>query len=134
MKYLLDTNAAHAYIFGNTQVKARFDNETRRGSKVGICFPVLCELIAGFERSDSRDRSMAMLHDALRILRVWPFTYEGTFTYGKLLADLINRGIDIGVMDVMIAATVIELKPCILVTSDGDFRWFDQFKVENWLT
>jgi tRNA(fMet)-specific endonuclease VapC len=134
MKYILDTNTAHAFVFGHQQVKNQVQISIRRGSKVGICYPILGELAAGFENSDSRVTSLNQLRKALNILYVWPLEYEAMFEFGRLTAELKRRGRIIGAIDILIAATVSLLEPCTLVTTDTDFQWFHGLTTENWMS
>lgn len=133
MKYLLDTNTAQAYLQGNKKVKTRSDDANRQGSRVGISVIVLAELSAGIENSQTRDRNMILLKQAMKSLYLWPFDETCSYQYGRMTASLKRQGRLIGSLDVMIAATVFALTPCILVTIDSDFQVIPGLQVEDWL-
>jgi tRNA(fMet)-specific endonuclease VapC len=64
-RFLLDTNSASDYINRRHGVFERARDEVAKGNPIGIGIPVLCELVAGIEHSDSRDRNMKSLRAAL---------------------------------------------------------------------
>ncbi|MBL8824778.1 MAG: type II toxin-antitoxin system VapC family toxin [Planctomycetia bacterium] len=134
MKYLLDTNTAQAYLQGNKQIKIRSDDVNRQGSRVGISVTVLAELSAGIENSQTRDRNMVLLKQAMKSLYLWPFDEACAYQYGRITASLKRQGRLIGSVDVMIAASVIALSPYTLVTTDSDFQVIPGLQVENWFT
>lgn len=65
-QFLLDTGIAGMFINRRSGVHERAVAETARGNRVGICHPVLAELVYGVEYSTSRDRNMQRLQLAWR--------------------------------------------------------------------
>jgi tRNA(fMet)-specific endonuclease VapC len=57
-RFLLDSNAAGDYIDRRHGVFERAALEVAKGNRIGIGVPVLGELVARIERSDSRERNM----------------------------------------------------------------------------
>jgi hypothetical protein len=53
-RFLLDTGPAQQFINNQGDYRRRANEERRRGHKIGICFPVLRELWAGIEGSDTK--------------------------------------------------------------------------------
>ena len=91
-RFLLDTGIASDYINRRHGVYDGARAEVSRGNPVGIGVPVLAELVSGIERSQSRDRNMQRLRAALPSLRLWTFEKPAAFEYGRIQADLLNRG------------------------------------------
>lgn len=134
IRYVLDTGIAGLYIDGRADVVGRVDTELARGNRVGICHPVLAELVYGYELSHSRDRNHQRLTLALAVLVVWPVTQAACYEYGRVAADLKRRGRPMQQNDVMIAAVALALGTCVVVTADSDFRAVPGLAVEDWRT
>jgi tRNA(fMet)-specific endonuclease VapC len=132
MRYLLDSNSANDYIHQQYGVYERACREVSQGNRIGIAIPVLAELAAGIELSQSREKNFKHLQLAMNHLRLWPFEEAAAYLYGKLSADLQRKGKPIGNMDVMIAAVALELPRCTLVSTDQDFKSIQGLSVENW--
>jgi hypothetical protein len=56
-RYLLDTGPAFDFLFQRRGIEVRIESARRAGDKIGICTPVLGEIVAGLEGSDSRQAS-----------------------------------------------------------------------------
>ena len=98
-RYLLDSGIASDYINRRNGVLERARAEVSQGNRVGIAIPVLAELVAGIERSTSRDRNLERLRRALPALKLWPFDEDAAFEYGRISAQLSNLGRPIQVVD-----------------------------------
>jgi len=133
-RFLLDTNAASDYINRRHGVFERARAELAKGNPIGICIPVLAELVAGIEHSRSRDRNMQSLKAALGALRLWPFDTPAAFDYGRMYAELARLGRPIGTVDLMIAAIAKTLGNCTVVSTDSDLRAVPDLTVEDWRT
>ncbi len=132
MRYLLDSNSATFYVNNQYEVHERVRFEASQGNPVGICIPVLAELLSGIEHSHSRDKNMKLLHLAMKNLRLWPFDEDAANIYGRIHADLERRGRPIGPIDVMVAAVAFSMSPCTVVTTDQDFHAIPGLRIENW--
>lgn len=119
-RFLLDTNAASDFVNRRHGVFDRARQETAAGNSIGIGMPVLAELVAGIERSSSRDRNLKSLKAALGALKLWPFDPSAAFEYGRLHAELAHLGRPIGIVDTMIAAIALTLGDCIVVSTDAN--------------
>lgn len=86
--FLLDTNTAQDFALRRHGVVERADVERRRGNRLGICTPVLGELWAGVEASDTRDKNLPRLLNALSRLVIWPYTNEAAEEYGRVWPNL----------------------------------------------
>ena len=64
-RYSFDTGSAGDYINRRRGVYERACAEVARGNSIGICVPVLGELLDGIEYSQSRDRNWQKLQVAL---------------------------------------------------------------------
>jgi hypothetical protein len=64
--------------------------------------------------------------------KLWPITEETAFEYGRTAAELRRIGRPIGQNDMMIAAIVLTLGNCTVVTTDSDLSTVPGLNVENW--
>lgn len=133
-RFLLDTGIASDYINRRYGVFDRARSEVAKGNSIGIGLPVLAELAAGIEHSQSRDRNMKSLKAALAALKLWPLDQAAAFEYGRVYAELSSLGRPIGVVDMMIAAIARTFGNCTVVSTDGDLKEVPGLKVEDWRT
>jgi tRNA(fMet)-specific endonuclease VapC len=131
-RYLHDTGPAFDVLFGRRGVDVRARETRRRGAKVGICLPVLGEIVAGVEGSASRDASMAVVRRALGQFVFWPFDTAAAYEFGRLYAYLKRTGRPMQQVDIQIAAIALTLGNCTVVTSDSDLSAVPGLRVENW--
>lgn len=131
-RYLLDTGPAFNYLFGRKGARARVGALRRAGIKVGICMPVLGEIVGGLEASVSRDRSWAVARPRLNSLICWPFDKKAAYAYGRVFAELRARGRLMQSVDVQLAAIAMTLGNCTVATVDSDLEDIPGLRVENW--
>lgn len=131
-RFLLDSGIATDYIDRRNGVFDRARAETQRGNRVGTAVPILAELVAGIERSRSRDRNLQALRLALPAWKLWPFDEDAAFEYGRLHAELLRLGRPMQVIDIMIAAVALTLGNTTVVTKDSDLAAVPGLTVENW--
>lgn len=92
MRYSFDTGTAGDYVNHRRGVYERASLEVSKGNSIGVCVPVLGELIDGIEYSQSRDRNWQKLQVALTTWTVWPYEIAAAREYGRLRAELRRRG------------------------------------------
>ena len=132
-RYLLDTGPAFDFLFRRRGMDRKVEEARRRGAKIGICMPVLGEIVAGLEASDSRDASWAIARRKLGKLVCWPFDKAAAHEYGRIFAELKRRGRIIQQVDMQIAAIARVLGHCTVVSVDSDLTAVPGLSVENWL-
>src|SRR6266849_4333455 len=91
-RYLLDSGPAFDYLFKRKGVDARVVGLRRKGCKVGICVPVLGEIVGGLEASGSRDTSWKIARPRLAKLLCWPYEKPAAYHYGRIFAELKKSG------------------------------------------
>jgi tRNA(fMet)-specific endonuclease VapC len=133
-RYLLDTGPAFDLLFRRKGVDTRAEQTRRAGGKIGICMPVLAEIVAGLEASTSRETSWDIARRRLGKLICWPFDKAAAYEYGRIFADLKRRGIIIQQVDMMIAAIGRTLGNCTIVSNDSDLNEVPRLAVEIWAT
>jgi tRNA(fMet)-specific endonuclease VapC len=131
-RYLLDTGPAFDFLFRRRGVEVRVEDARRQGGKLGTCMPVLAEIVAGLEASDSREASWEIARRRLGRLICWPFDKRAAYEYGRVFAELKRRGRIIQQVDMMIAAIARSLGTCIVVSTDSDLAAVPGLTVESW--
>ena len=104
-----------------------------QGARVGTCFPVIAEMLAGIECSQTRTPNLLLLNKSLKLYPVWPFDEAAAREYARLFAQTRQSGRTVHTMDLMVAAIALTMK-CVLVTLDSDFQAIPQLRCENWRT
>ena len=131
-RLLLDSGIVSDLVNRRRDVPARISNRIASGIRVGTCIPVLAEIVAGIECSQSRDRNMQAFITVLPALTVWPFDNAAAFRYGQLFAELRKKGRPMQVVDIMISAIALNLGNCVVVSTDSDLKSVPGLDVELW--
>jgi tRNA(fMet)-specific endonuclease VapC len=131
-RYILDTGPAFDFIYRRRKVDQRAESARMAGARVGICVPILGEIIAGVEGSKSRPTNWATVQRRLSGLVVWPFTEDAAYMFGRIYADLKRRGRIIQQIDMQIAAIALTIGNCTVVSSDTDLSAVPGLSVEDW--
>jgi tRNA(fMet)-specific endonuclease VapC len=131
--YLLDTNVLSETIRKRPDeaVVARL-----RGVPQAQCFTsVVCvmELHVGAKRHrQSHALWQRIERDVLARVRVVPFGHRACLRAGGVLAELEVAGTPVGVEDVMIGATALELDLTVVTRNVRHFDRITGLRVENW--
>jgi tRNA(fMet)-specific endonuclease VapC len=131
-RYLLDTGIASDCINRRHGVDLRVRTARIRGDRVGLGIPVLAELCAGIELSETRERNFHQLRNWLPFFRLWPFDRAAAEEYGRVFANLQRRGRPMQQVDIQLAAIALSLGNCTIVSSDRDLAAVPGLAVENW--
>jgi tRNA(fMet)-specific endonuclease VapC len=114
--WLLDTNIV-AYVLNDAgSVRARL-NESARVGRVVTSIVVVAELMYGVERSAKRDANRRRVERELASIEIVPLTLGAVTHFGRLKAELRTRGIAKSDLDLLIAASALDLG-ATLVTHD----------------
>ncbi len=133
VRYLLDTNIC-IYIAKHNPpaVRARF--EQLRADSLAMSIITLGELQHGAEKSQSRDKALAVLQQLQRAIQVMPLTLEAGLHYGQIRSSLERAGQTIGNNDLWIAAHARAQGWVLVTNNEREFRRVDGLAVENWVT
>lgn len=132
MTWLLDTNTLVYILNGEASVRARA-NEAGRVGRVVTSIVVVAELLYGVERSTRLDANRRHLEKELVQLEIVPLSLGAAAHFGRLKAELRAKGINKADLDMLIAATALDLG-ATLVTNDGALLdgTIPGLTVENW--
>jgi tRNA(fMet)-specific endonuclease VapC len=130
-RYLLDSGPAFDYLFKRKGVDARIAALRQKGCKVGICVPVLGEIVGGLKASGSKDSSWKIARPRLAKLICWPYEKAAAYVYGQIFAELKKSGRVIQQIDKQVAAIALTLGNCTVVSYDGDLKAIPGLPVED---
>lgn len=130
-RYLFDSGIANEYMNRRPKVFDRARAAVAAGARIGVCVPVLGELLYGIGSSSTRDANLRKLRVALKAWVLWPFDREAAAEFGRLAAFLRRTGRPMQTIDVQLAAVALTLGGTV-VTADSDLSAVPGLSVENW--
>ena len=131
VRYLLDTNI-FIYIAKHNPpaVRERFARHT--ADELAMSVVTLGELRFGAEKSQSRERALAVVSQLESMMQIAPLTAAAGEHYGQIRAALQQRGEMIGNNDLWLAAHA-RAEGWILVTNnEREFGRVEGLQLENW--
>ena len=132
MTWLLDTNACVDYLrSGSGSVIAEHLAE-KNAEDIVLCSVVRAELLFGALRSRRVAENLAKVRRFLSKFASLPFDDAAAETYGRIRADLTDRGLTIGPNDLFIAS-IAQTSNVTLVTHNVDeFGRVAGLTIEDW--
>jgi tRNA(fMet)-specific endonuclease VapC len=130
VRYLLDTNIARYVIKGNfPRVRERLIRVAM--AEVGISAVTEAELRCGAARRPEASGLRLAIEEFIIRVEVLPWDSAAARSYAVLRAELEERGLPLGNLDLMIASHALATTTT-LVTHDRVFRHVKKLKVEDW--
>lgn len=131
MKYLLDTNICIYMIRQKAPaVLGRF--ESVQPGDVAVSAITVAELQYGAARSRYPEQNRAALSQFLLPLMALDFDQAAADVYGRLRANLEERGQPIGALDQLIAAQAIAHNLTLVTNNLREFERIPDLRLENW--
>jgi tRNA(fMet)-specific endonuclease VapC len=131
VRYLLDTNIC-IYIAKHNPPVVRERFARHAASELAMSVITLGELRFGAEKSQSRERAIAVINQLETMMLIAPLSESVGEHYGQIRASLQRSGQIIGNNDLWLAAHA-RAEGWILVTNnEREFVRVDGLQVENW--
>jgi tRNA(fMet)-specific endonuclease VapC len=131
MTYLLDANTCIKLLNGSSDpVRQRF--EASPPSALVLCSVVKAELLYGAMKSARPQANLEKLHSFFDRFVSYPFDDAAAEVYGRIRAQLANRGTLIGPNDLMIASIALSRQQILVTHNLGEFRRVDGLEVDDW--
>lgn len=125
MSYLVDTSWLIEHLRSNEEAIARLDRLTSEGLAISIVS--VAELQVGIFRSANQARSELMVNRLTGALDILGLDEPVCTRFGREKAALLDRGLKIGDVDLLIAATALH-HGLTLLTLDRDFERIDSLQ------
>lgn len=131
MRYMLDTNIC-IYIIKKmpSAVLQRFTEHD--ASEVCISSVTYAEMMHGVEKSQAKERNRLAFMLFMSPLTVLDFDVAAAEAYGKIRADLEQRGTPIGPMDMLIAGHALSQGLVLVTNNTREFSRVSGLRLENW--
>lgn len=128
-RYMLDTNMVSHFIKGINNVRNKVVSVSM--SELGISAITEGELLFGLAKKPDAKQLKIVVHEFLIRVDVLPWDSAVAACYGKLRADMQNKGKILGNLDLLIAAHALTLG-LVLITNDRAFTQVEDLKTEDW--
>ena len=129
--YMLDTDIA-SYIMKRSNDRVVEKIKAIPVSTMCISAVAESELWFGVESSPRRRKDQGALEDLLQYLQVLDYPAAASLDYGRIRADLKQRGAMIGANDLLIAAHARCLGLILVTNNTREFKRVPGLKLENW--
>jgi len=132
--WLLDTSVLIDALNGVVSIRQRL-NQVAAEDRLLTSVLVLAELLYGVECSTRKQDNLRRLREELALFEIVPVTEGAAAHFARVKADLRRHGVTVGDVDLLLAATALELG-ATLVTHDSDLldHPIAGLRVERWFT
>jgi tRNA(fMet)-specific endonuclease VapC len=131
LKFVLDTNVCIGLI-NRTEPRLSRKLLEQGPEDVGVSMISVAELQFGAEKSKKREEAVAKIQLLLGAIRAIPFDLPAVEAYGKIRADLSNRGLPIGPLDTLIAGHALSLAATLVTNNTREFKRVRGLQVADW--
>ncbi|MCE5268771.1 MAG: type II toxin-antitoxin system VapC family toxin [Planctomycetaceae bacterium] len=132
MTWLLDTNACVDYLRAGRGSRIAERLAQSNVDEVTLCSVVKAELLFGAMRSRDAANNVAKVTMFVSRFSSFPFDDSAAEAYGRIRADLTDRGATIGPNDLLIASIAVA-RGLILVTHNvNEFSRVSNLQIEDW--
>ena len=132
MTYVLDTNIISYMLNGDTEVRARYRQESDKGRVFAIP-PVVYYEIYHWLMARNLKRKTEEFNALFRKMEQKDFGWPVWRKAAEIQAALINQGNRIGDADVLIAAYCLLNGYGIVTNNTSEFKRIDGLSIENWV-
>ena len=129
---MLDTNIC-IYIIKNKPLNVRKKLESYDFGEIAISSITVSELYYGAYKSSKQEQNLLGLNNFLSPFNIIEFDIECALAYGKVRAELENKGQIIGSMDMLIASCSLAKNFTLITNNLKEFKRIKGLKVENWI-
>jgi len=132
MKYLLDTDTCIHVFKGNERVIERIEQVS--GDELAVSAITCYELIYGVKRCarERQAKELRKVETFLRHIHTLPFSVETASHAAEIRRKLEEKGVPIGPMDTLIAATAMEAGLILVTGNIREFGRIEGLRAESW--
>lgn len=132
MKVMLDTNIC-IYLIKQQPPSVLERFLSHPVGDIGISSITVAELAYGVSKSRHPAKNRLALEQFLVPLDVAAFDQDAANSYGRLRAQLEQKGSPIGSMDLLIAAHALSLGVRLVTNNQREFRRVPGLRLDNWV-
>ena len=130
MSFLIDSDVASGYLRGHSKIGSRL---IQYGGRLHLSVVTVAELKAWLYRPRTPVRFREAFEDFTPQCVILPVDEEVAETYGRLAAQLLERGLAAPTPDLLIAATALVHDLTLATGNERHFAPIAGLRVENWL-
>lgn len=130
MRYLLDTDILVHIARRKSAAESRLAR--LRPGDAGMSVVTYLELVYGAKKSQRPDENLAKVEQLADLIPVLPLERDAAMSYGRLRAELDQKGTPIGALDMVIAAHALALGLTLVTNNTREFRRIEGLRLENW--
>ena len=130
MKYILDTNTIIYFFKGEGNISRRLLSFPPK--EISIPAIVYYELLFGIFKSSRQKEKIQQLRLLIDATNLIPFAEKEADAAAKIRVDLEKRGVPIGPLDVLIAATALAHRAILVTHNLKEFKRIDSLEIEDW--
>ena len=131
-RFLLDTNIC-IYIAKHNPASVRERFQQYSANQLAMSVITLGELRFGAEKSQSKDRAMAVIDNLASLITIEGLSENTADHYGDIRASLQKSGQLIGNNDLWIAAHARSQGWILVTNNEKEFLRVEGLRVENWV-
>jgi tRNA(fMet)-specific endonuclease VapC len=128
--YALDTNTVIYFLKGKGGIAQRLLSTPPR--EIGIPAVVVYELEVGLLRSSFPEKRRAQLAELIGALEILPFGEAEAKAAARIRSNLEGRGLPIGPLDTLIAATALSRGATLVTHNVDEFGRVAGLAVQDW--
>ena len=91
-----------------------------------------CELYYGVFKSDRVEDNLKVINDLCNKIEIINFSKKTPLLYGKIKAELENRGIGLDDADILIGCLTLENEATLVTNNVEHFKRIKGLNIENW--
>lgn len=130
MSFLLDTDTCSGHLKGNRQVTSRFLQYTGQLFLSTVALGELCTWALRAKASPKRLQDLQVLLNDVHVLE---FTSDAAWRFGKVRAELLDKGLSVPDMDLLIAATALVHDFTLVTHNTADYANVPGLKLVDWM-
>ena len=134
MTWLLDTNACINYLRTGKNSPIAEQLAEKDAEQVVVCSVVRAELLFGAQKSRDAVENLANVGKFLSRFASFPFDDLAADVYGRIRADLTERGLTIGPNDLFIASIALSRQLTLVTHNVAEFSRVPGLNIEDWET
>lgn len=131
--YLLDSNHANRLIDPNHHTRLRIRTAMAHGDGFYLILPVITETVFGFSILPRAVRNRLEWQAVRPSLALLDLDEVHATDAADLQVQLRRGGRQLTIVDALIAAVALR-HDLVVLTTDNDFRYVPQLRLENWVT